>query len=689
MSEVIKKIEELRNKKIEDDKILDEVLNIIPEKRDVFGEAQKRGATATQIIEKIIADNTKKEQEKKVAEQKKAEEEKQKRKVEKEKAEIENKKKEREEIEKKKKSKEGPKKKEKRKLDIAKKFKIRRASIKGNRFLRDFFTATRYLLLGVDISDHSIEVLLLDRDGAVSSYGRSVLESDVVNNGEIINQKKLSEALKRTLESTKPNPLNVPEYTTKNKKVKFSKKEHKAIVSLPESKIYTQVFKFKNRADLYKKIKDELAKTLPFEKENFYWDFTEVSTREGVKVVCVAVLQDIADSYIHFFKSTNIDPVAFEVEGESIGRALLPLKKINKGKKKGGLFKKKEQEKDEVMADNKSRMIIDLGARSAMINIFNEEAILAVSVPLPYAGNYFTSKVAESLNIPREEANKIKEAEGFKKDGKTYEILKPHGEKIIKEIEDATRYYEREFNSKVKEIVLAGGTALLPGIVEFFQERVKGVGVKIGDPLKKINDFGMLDHKESVLYSNVIGLGLRSLKKDPIEAGVNLLPEEVRNQARKIQQETHRSVLLVAIFIVIAGFLLLGLSVYYLVYLPVPAPMQPLKSRILLVLEDETVETIDVVFISDDIEKEIVVYSGPGEDSEVIDYDIGPGEFYIATGQRAGWIRIKIEDREVWINGSNLKAIETMDIKEFEEMKTNDIEETEIEEGIEEDIEIE
>ncbi|MEA2092655.1 MAG: pilus assembly protein PilM, partial [Patescibacteria group bacterium] len=595
---------------------------------------------------------------------------------EKRKQEEEKKKKEKTELKKRqkeeRKKKEGKKKKEQTKVNIVEKLKIRRASIKGNRFLRDFFRATRYLLLGVDISDHSIEVLLLDRDGAISSYGRSVLESDVVNNGEIINQKKLSEALKRTLESTKPNSLNVPEYTIKDKKHKFAKKEHKAIISLPESKIYTQVFKFENRADLYKKIKDELAKTLPFEKENFYWDFTEVSTREGVKVVCVAVLQDIADSYIHFFKSTNIDPVAFEVEGESIGRALLPLKKISRGKKKRGLFKKKEQEKDEVMADNKSRMIIDLGARSTMIDIFNEEAVLVISVPLPYAGNYFTSKVAESLGISREEANKIKEAEGFKKDGKTYEILKPHGEKIAKEIEDAFRYYEREFNSKVKEIIMAGGTALLPGIVEFFQEKVGKVGVKIGDPLKKINDFGMLDQKEKILYSNVIGLGLRSLKKDPIETGVNLLPKEVRNQARKGQQEAHRSVLLVAVFIVIAGFLLLGLSIYYLIYLPVPAPMQPLKSRILLALEDEKVETIDVVFISDDIEEEIVVYSGPGEDSEVIDYNVSSGEFYIATGQRAGWIRIKIEDREGWINGNDLKAIETMDIKEFEKMKTKE-----------------
>ncbi|MDA3814751.1 MAG: pilus assembly protein PilM, partial [Patescibacteria group bacterium] len=426
-----------------------------------------------------------------------------------------------------------------------------------------------------------------------------------------------------------------------------------------------------------KRVKDDLAKSITIEKVTFYWDFTEISTRDGVKVVCVAVLQDVADAYIHFFKSTNIDPVAFEVEGESIGRALLPLKKIKRVKKKRKLFKKKEQEKDEVMADNKSRMIIDFGARNTMIDIFNEEAVLVVSVPLPYAGNYFTSKVAEKLNISKQEANKIKEAEGFKKDGKTYEILRPHGEKIIKEIEAATRYYEREFGSKVREIILAGGTALLPGITEFFQERVKDVNVKMGDPLKKINDFGMLNQKEKILYSNVIGLGLRSLKEDPIETGINLLPEEVRNQARKSQQETRRSVLLVAIFITIAGFLLLGLSIYYLIYLPVPAPMQPLKSRILLILEDEKAETIDVAFIVDELKEEATVHAGPGEESEVVGY-VNSGEFYQATGQRSGWVRIKFsEEQEGWIYRENLKSTATMTLEEFEEMKIIEAEDIE------------
>ena len=178
----------------------------------------------------------------------------------------------------------------------------------------------------------------------------------------------------------------------------------------------------------------------------------------------------------------------------------------------------------------------------------------------------------------------------------------------------------------------------------------------------------MLDRKESVLYANVIGLGLRSLKSDPIGSGINLLPEEVKSQAKKSQQETQRSVFLVALFIVIAGLLLLGMAVYYLVYLPVPAPMQPLKNRIMLVLEESKNEMVDVAFISDDTEEEITVYNGPGDESGVVGY-VSSGEIYMATGQRAGWVRITMEDNEGWIDGDQLKGLKTMEVEEFKTKK--------------------
>ncbi len=630
MVDIVKIIEEKRKKTEDDNQVLQVVMENLPDKKDAFQKAIERGASSTQILEKIIEDNKKKLEEEKLPTPKKE------------------------------------------KDSFFRKIKKRQASLKGSHFFKDFFTATRYLLIGVDISDYSIEVLLLDKDGTISSYGRSILEEGVVQNGEILNQKLLSKTLRETLENTKPYPMEVSEHGKKKRGITFQKKEHKAIVSLPESKVYVQTFVFENRDNLQTKIAEKIKLSIPFEEEDFYWDFIEIPSSKGVKITCVATLRDFADEYIHFFKSTNIDPVAFEVEGEAIGRALLPTKTI-RGKEKKGLFKKKREEK-QVMADRRSRMIIDIGARDTILSIFNEEALLTVSVPLPYAGNYFTRKVAQEFNISNEEAEKKKQDQGFKKDGDTYKVLSEQGEKIVKEIKDAQRYYKSEFNSEVKEILLAGGSSLLPGIVEFFNEKVEGVTVKLGDPLNKIKDLGLLDGKESILYASVIGLGLRSLKKDPIDSGINLLPEEVKSQAQKTQQETQRSVLLVASFVLIAGIMLLSLAVYYLVYLPVPAPMQPLKNRILLVMEREDV-TIDIAIVREDLEESPPVHQGPGTATEIIG-TVEMGGMYRVTGQRAGWVRIEFEDISGWIVGDNLQTIRTIDEEDFEEV-IFDIEEDE------------
>ncbi len=672
MTDIVRKIEEERKKTEDDNQVLQKVMEELPDKKKAFQEALNRGASSTQILEKIIEDNKNKE-----------EKAKEKRKKGGKKAEAKEKKEEKEQ-EKKEKEKEkkssSRKSKEKEKRSFAEKIKRKQAALKGSQFFKDFFTATRYLLVGVDISDHSIEVLLLDKDGTVTSYGRSVLEEGVVQNGEILDQKTLSENLRKTLESTKPYPLEVPEHG-EEKGVALKRKEHKAIVSLPESKVYVQTFNFNDKSNLYAKVGEEIKNALPFEGEDFYWDFLEVPSRKGVKVVCVATLQDFADAYIHFFKSTNIDPVAFEVEGEAIGRALLPIKRIKKSKK--GFLGRRKSETEEVMADKKSRMILDLGARSTMLNIFNENAVMTVSVPLPYAGNYFTDKVAKELNVSKKEAEKIKKKEGFNKDGRTYETLREHGKKIVEEVKEARRYYQREFGSDIKEIFLAGGTALLPGLQEFLNEEVEDVEVKMGDSLRRINDLGLFEERESILYANVAGLGLRSLKKDPISSGINLLPEEVKSQAKKSQQETQRSVLLVALFIAIAGVILLGLAIYYLMYLPVPPVMQPLRDRVLMVTEepDIEVEEVDVAFIIDDVEEEFPVHEGPGEQTDVVEF-AEEGKAYRITAQRAGWLRLEIEEISGWIEGDHVEEITTMELNEFEELQED---EEETEEGPEDD----
>ena len=106
-------------------------------------------------------------------------------------------------------------------------------------------------IFGLDISDHSIEALILKKPTfgppKVVSYARTLLKGEVVKNGIIKNPKKLGENIVRLLASAQPGPIKTPY----------------CILSLPESQVFTTVFKLpaglKN-----KEIKDRIRRRWVF-----------------------------------------------------------------------------------------------------------------------------------------------------------------------------------------------------------------------------------------------------------------------------------------------------------------------------------------------------------------------------------------------------------------------------------------
>ncbi len=493
-----------------------------------------------------------------------------------------------------------------------------KAYFQGSQFAGELFTATRYPIVGVDISDHSIEVLHLNKQRVTLAYGRSVMEEGVVQNGEILNPKKLKELIKETLKNTKPMPLE----TQKGVKIK-------AIISLPESRVFIRQFRINGGGNVMEKIKERMTETIPLPIDELYFNYHFISSPKNGKtsVLCIAVQKVIVQKYIELLKSADIDPVAFDVESSSLGRALIIDVKNSKDM--------------EIAEEERNEMIVDIGARTTVLSVFCNSS-LSLSVSLPYGGSYFSSKVAEELGLAKEEAEKKKQKVGFNED--LLPILSKQADKIIKEIKDAEKYYKREFKQEVGKIILAGGSSLLPGILDYFKS-VLGERVELGDPLIKIEGRKVLQGKESILFANVIGLALRGTGKDPVKEGINLLPEEMKVKERKTQQEKQRSVLLIAVFITISGLMLLALSIYYLVYLPVPPPLIPLKDRILVMMDqgERVEENMFVIGMREEDEEGLPVYRGPGEDNEVVGR-VFFGESYLMLQRMGSWYSIDLGD---------------------------------------------
>ena len=90
--------------------------------------------------------------------------------------------------------------------------------------------------------------------------------------------------------------------------------------------------------------------------------------------------------------------------------------------------------------------------------------------------NELTELLAKSLNIDYNKAEKVKKEIGLKTENgeeRVREILTPLIDSIIDEGKKIFREFYKNEGREIDKIVLAGGTALLPGLTKYFQEELK------------------------------------------------------------------------------------------------------------------------------------------------------------------------------------------------------------------------
>lgn len=349
---------------------------------------------------------------------------------------------------------------------------------------------------GLDISDYSVELISLTgfiEKPRLSAMGRVILDPGVVENGKILDKKRLAESLRRLTEKPKFGRLK-----TKN-----------LIFALPESKSFIHIADLPNnlkQKEEKKYIQFQISQTFPFSLEELYLD-SRIRRRDGLsEVILVAVCKEIVDEYLEVFENLKLRPFCLTIESESLSRALIDTK-------------------DPVL-------ITDIGARTTNFSLFVEKE-LKFSFDLGLAGNQFTKSLAERLKIPIEKAEILKKKVGLNpelEEGKVFLTLQRSIQKIIWEINKIEKYFREKENKEIQKIILAGGSAMLPYLPEYLVQNLQKP-VIIGDPWTKIN-IDILKKKEyfqealeinPLLYATCIGSALRGLVKKPKTAGINLL----------------------------------------------------------------------------------------------------------------------------------------------------------------------
>ncbi len=353
---------------------------------------------------------------------------------------------------------------------------------------------------GLDISDRALKIIKLKKKSAglaLEKFGEISIKQGIIKNGEIKKQNDLINELKRI-----------------TKTAKLSKKETLyANVSLPEKKAFLKIIKMPKikEQEMKEAIVFEAENYIPLPIENVYLDFqiidSNLSDKNSVEVLLVAIPKTIVNSYIDCLKKAGITALSLEVESSAIARALIKNNKCEK-----------------------PVFLIDLGlTRTGFIISLKNSLRFTCSTSI--SSQMFSQAIAKFLNVDFKEAEKLKikygisdakritlKADKTKKifqkkiisDKKIHNALLSIISDLAKQIQKYLDFYNSKFEkNKIDKILISGGGAELKGLKEFLNNKLN-ISVEKGDPWINIKEHSLMPAEKSLKYTTAIGLALRN-----------------------------------------------------------------------------------------------------------------------------------------------------------------------------------
>lgn len=321
-------------------------------------------------------------------------------------------------------------------------------------------------VIGLNLSDSSVEVIELTTGwlgrARFTQHTRLDMPDDLVTNGVIHDVPKLAQAIHQSWTVTGD-----------------------VIISLPESQVYSRWLRFPAEtklADIRHTIATHCADYIPFEASDVVLDFVfGTVTGSQRDVLLLAVPKTIIASYQALAMALHCKLKRLELESLSSARAALAT-----------------------LPTGDATLMLDVGARTSIASWFTRDG-LRFTFNIPVAGHAFTEQVQQALKLTVPEAERLKLQSGFT--GKTQAILTQAWQPIIQAVNDGMRYLETESATPTAQVVLIGGSAQLPGVVEWLHEQWQ-LPVSLPTALPWQTKYGKVD----ALMLNAVGLVLGELK---------------------------------------------------------------------------------------------------------------------------------------------------------------------------------
>ena len=324
---------------------------------------------------------------------------------------------------------------------------------------------------GIDISDSAIEVVMLSargKDLAIESLARKILPQGVVVGGQIKDGKRLGALVLETLKTAKPLDISKETFT----------------FGLPERHFYTYYFSpdqgiINNPLALTALATDMAEKHVPLPHARQIVSHKIILGADQVTRMLVLVADSEAVvAWDNFFKSIGIKVNVFELETVATWRGIQPNH------------------------PTKNLCLVDIGAKQSFIALFGVSGLFYTFVN-KIAGEAISEALARELKLPTTSAEALKIKNGLNgPEAKVGQIIKKTLEPLIEDMRATFASNEIHVGARPELIVLAGGSARLPGLVEYFNNefRLKTILPIIAPILVRAGEHRALFSNEAHLY---------------------------------------------------------------------------------------------------------------------------------------------------------------------------------------------
>ena len=347
----------------------------------------------------------------------------------------------------------------------------------------NFFSTPKFLEMpsfGIDLSDESLKYMeLVAKENTLlpGLHGELKIPPGVVELGDIKDQEKLEGILTQ---------------------LRVEKGVKSVRVSILESQIY--LFQLKLNKSGMEKIRDgielSLEEHIPIPAPNAIFDYEIIEDRERDLLLQVAAIpKNVIDTYLSVFKNAGMDVHSFELEAESIARAIIPH------------------------GDKSTYMIVDFGERRTGIFIVSRGVVMFTST-LDIGGVVLNNMIQKHFSVGKDEAEDMKKKYGLQRNVDNKEIFAVLLNSVSILRDELAKHFaywhthEGEDGAKhppIKKIYLCGGDSNLTGLDDYLSVSMK-IEVEMANVWTNIldieNHIPSIRFKKALSFASALGLAL-------------------------------------------------------------------------------------------------------------------------------------------------------------------------------------